>query len=336
MSEQQALAKSQITTSGNAGGLAVVGESAGNNSLTRLNMQELKELAAVLVESGAFPDLKTLAQAQVKIIFGAELGFSPLVSVTGIHFFQGKVECSSTLKASLIKSSGKYDYKIIEHTDDRCEVAFFQLRNNEWVSCGVPIVYTAQDATNAGLINKDNWKKFRKDMLFSACIRQGQRRYCADTLHGIGDEVDSPVAQNEIIDASAIEDASAQNQTVDGEIVTDTTPDGTVVDTATGEVVAEPQTPPAPEQEPVQQTLVSTDSTAAPAPAPPPAAQNGKVKTACNLANKLQEEHGVEFEALAMQFLPEGVAKFEDLTENDAAGIIPGLAELLTNKVQNA
>lgn len=205
--------------------LSLVGAS-DNSSLTRLNMRELRELATVFMESGAFPDIKSAAQAQVKIIAGAELGFSPIVSMTGIHFFQGKVEFSATLKGSLIKDSGKYNYKVLDHTNERCEVEFFEKIGSEWVLCGVPIVYTVADATVAGLINKDNWKKFRKDMLFAACIRQGHRRYCADTMRGMGSETDE--AETVDIDATAFEDAQAKNVTVDGEII----------DTATGEVIA--------------------------------------------------------------------------------------------------
>lgn len=58
------------------------------------------------------------------------------------------------------------------------------------------------------------------------------------------------------------------------------------------------------------------------------------VQIACNLANKLMKEHSVEFEDLALQFLPEGVGKFEELNELQAVAATPGLAELLTAKIQ--
>lgn len=57
------------------------------------------------------------------------------------------------------------------------------------------------------------------------------------------------------------------------------------------------------------------------------------VDRACTLATKLQKEHGVKFDDLKAQFLPDGVIKFSDLTEDQAIGVIPGLAELLTAKV---
>lgn len=212
----------------------------GNNALAKLNMRELKELATVFVESGAFPDIKQVAQAMVKIIAGSELGFSPIVSMTGIHFFQGKVEFSSTLKAALIKDSGKYEYKILQHTNECCEVAFFQRIGDQIKSLGTPVFYTIEDAAAAGLLGKDNWKKYRKDMLFAACIRQGTRRYCADVLRGVSSDhdvteiEDGPIDPNGV-ETSAMDDANAQNVTIDAEPIE--TNEAEAVDMETGEVI---------------------------------------------------------------------------------------------------
>jgi len=215
----------------------------GDNKLAKLNMRELKELATVFLESGAFPDVKQLAQAMVKIIAGQELGFSPIVSMTGIHFFQGKVEFSSTLKASLIKDSGKYEYKVLQHTNDCCEIAFYQRIGNELKSLGTPVFYTIEDAAQAGLLGKDNWKKYRKDMLFAACIRQGTRRYCADVLRGVSSDHeveidgDGPIDPN-ALGTSAMDDANAQNVTVDAEPISEPeTNEAEAVDMETGEVI---------------------------------------------------------------------------------------------------
>lgn len=286
-----------------------------NNSITKLNMRELKDLAGVLMESGSFPDIKSAAQAMVKVIAGQELGFSPIVSMTGIHFFQGKVEFSATLKASLIKASGKYNYKILQHTNEVCEIAFFEKVGNEWISSGVPCVYTMADARIAKLADKDNYKKHPKDMLFAGCIRQGQRRYCADVLHGLGSESDEP--ETEEVDARAIEDAKAENMTIDGEII----------DTATGEVIKpKQQSQPAP-------GMNHPDNAASTSTTDATDDRNNSVKTAVDLAYKLQKDYAVEAEDLAMQFLPEGVGKFSDLTEEQAAEAVPGLSALLTTKI---
>lgn len=173
------------------------------SSLAKINMRELKELANIMMESGSFPDIKSAAQAMVKVIAGNELGFSPIVSMTGIHFFQGKVSLGANLIASLIKDSGKYEYKITEHTAEACSIVFYQNINGELKQLGVPVRYTFADAAKAGLTGKDNWKKYPLDMLFAACIRQGARRYCADILRGVTPETETESPQD--IDRTAIE-----------------------------------------------------------------------------------------------------------------------------------
>lgn len=56
---------------------------------------------------------------------------------------------------------------------------------------------------------------------------------------------------------------------------------------------------------------------------------------ACQLATKLQKDHGVKFEDLKSQFLPADATKFSDMTDEQAAEAIPGLVELLNAKVAN-
>jgi hypothetical protein len=71
----------------------------------------------------------------------------------------------------------------------------------------------------------------------------------------------------------------------------------------------------------------------------PPSASSAApsiVDTAVNLSTKLQKDYGMSFDDLAVQFLPEDVAKFSDLTPEQASGVVPGLSELLNSKVAEA
>lgn len=212
MSNNQALAKNDKSN------LQVVEGDFRVNRIAKLAMADIKQLADAFYNSGSFPDLKSEAAAAVKIIAGHELGFSPVVSMTGIHFFQGKVVIGANLLASLIKDSGKYEYKIIEHTETKCSLVFYQRFGEELKAMGVPVEYTMVDAKKAGLDTKDNWKKFPKDMLFAACIRQGARRYCADILRGTSAEHANPY-ETEVDAEDAANSAPAD---IDGEVVEDT------------------------------------------------------------------------------------------------------------------
>lgn len=69
------------------------------------------------------------------------------------------------------------------------------------------------------------------------------------------------------------------------------------------------------------------------APAAEPAKKASSVETAVLLATKLQER-GIEFEELVMQFLPEGTADFKDLTDEQAATLVPSMSELLNAKLK--
>mgnify|MGYP003451188913 CR=1 FL=1 len=60
------------------------------------------------------------------------------------------------------------------------------------------------------------------------------------------------------------------------------------------------------------------------------------VERAVTVSTKLQKEYGVSVEDLVAQFLPEGVGKFSDLSEQQALAILPGLSELMNTKIAEA
>lgn len=191
------------------------------NTLAKIDLRELRQIAEIMVASGAFDDVKQVAQAQVKIMAGAELGFSPIVSMTGIHFFKGKVTIGANLIASLIKQSPKYDYEVIEHTSDACAVQFYSVASSGLRKpLGPPVRYTVAEAKTAGLTSKDTWTKYPADLLFAAVMRQGGRRHCADVLRGTTNEVDTP---------DDVPFAEAETETINGD----------KVDVRTGEVLEE-------------------------------------------------------------------------------------------------
>jgi hypothetical protein len=85
---------------------------------------------------------------------------------------------------------------------------------------------------------------------------------------------------------------------------------------------------------PAPQQQRQNGSAGKPTPQQPSApAVPASIKRAVELSTKLVVDHKVEIEALAMQFLPEGVANFSDLTEEQAASVIPGLVDLLNSKI---
>jgi hypothetical protein len=137
-------------------------------------------LSDVFVKSGMFPDLKSQAQGVVKILAGRELGLSPLQSITEIYIVNGKVALQSKLIASLIKKSGKYDYHVDKWDDSECVLSFFQL-NGERIKIGESS-FSIKDAAKAGIVNKEVWKAYPRNMLFARAISNGGRLFCPDVI----------------------------------------------------------------------------------------------------------------------------------------------------------
>lgn len=142
-------------------------------------MDEIEKAARAMAASGYFKDSNAVAQAVVKILAGRELGFGAFSSMTGVNIIQGKPAISANLMASTIKRSGKYNYRIVEHTDTRCSIDFFE--NSEKIGTST---YTLDDAKKAGIANNQNWTKYPKNMLFARAISNGVRWHCPDVMNG--------------------------------------------------------------------------------------------------------------------------------------------------------
>jgi hypothetical protein len=184
-----------------------------------VKFEDMRSYAVAFKESGMFPDLKSEAQAIVKIQAGAELGIEPFASMTGIDIVQGKPRINANLQAGLIKGSKRYDFKTVEHTDQVCVLEFYGTRGGEvWHMLGRS-EFTMKEAQQAGLTHKDNWKKHPKNMLFARALSNGAKWFCADVfLTGVYSEADefdtTPVVQVDTAGLEAIKAKAAQQATV--------------------------------------------------------------------------------------------------------------------------
>lgn len=143
------------------------------------NLDDTMTLGNVLAKSGYFADSREAAQAVVKVLAGAELGFGPIASMTGVNIIKGKVTLSANLIAAAIKRSGRYNYRVRTLTDDACSIEFYEGGQLVGVSG-----FTMADAKAAGLATGDNWRKFPRNMLFARAISNGAKWYCPDLSGG--------------------------------------------------------------------------------------------------------------------------------------------------------
>ena len=152
-----------------------------NNQLTRMSETEMTPLqvAEVFVQSGMFPDAKSVATAASKLIVGRGLGLTDYDSMAGLHIIKGKVVLASNTMAAAIKHSGKYDYRA-KTTESECTITFYSVNAGKREEIG-STTFSMQDAQNAGL-RGDNWRKWPKAMLFARAISAGYREHCPDAL----------------------------------------------------------------------------------------------------------------------------------------------------------
>jgi hypothetical protein len=145
-------------------------------TVTTINTTDIMNISKAFYESGMFTDIKSVAQAMVKISAGQEIGIPPFASMTGIHIIQGKPTIGAGLIASRLKGSGKYDYRVVEASEKVCSIDFYQGNTKIGNS-----TFTIEDARKALTKNID---KFPKNMLFARAISNGVKWYCPDIFSG--------------------------------------------------------------------------------------------------------------------------------------------------------
>lgn len=127
-------------------------------------------------KSGMFSDIKSAQQAVVKIMAGAEMGISPFAAMSGIHIIAGKPTIGAGLMAARVKGFGKYDYRVLEHSEKVCSIEYFEKSPSGLKSLGTSS-FTIEDAKKAGTKNID---RFPKNMLFARAMSNGVKWYTPD------------------------------------------------------------------------------------------------------------------------------------------------------------
>ena len=144
--------------------------------IQKINTADIMSIGKAFAESGMFTDIKSAAQAIVKIQAGQEIGIPPFAAMSGIHIIQGKPTIGAGLIASSIKGSGKYDFRVVDHSEKICSIEFYQGKESLGIS-----TFTIEDAKKAGTKNID---KFPKNMLFARAISNGVKFYTPDVFSG--------------------------------------------------------------------------------------------------------------------------------------------------------
>ncbi len=188
-----------------------------STALTLSQDMPLSQIGQVFAKSGFFADSRDAAQAIVKIMAGAELGFPPVASMTGVYIVKGRPSISAVMMAAMVKRSGKYNYRIRELTETVASIEFFEGKDSLGVS-----TFTLADAKKAQTQNID---KFPRNMLYARAMSNGVRWYTPDLFGG-------PVYTPDELGAAVDEEGRPERLEA---VATH----AEVIDTATGEITSQ-------------------------------------------------------------------------------------------------
>lgn len=153
------------------------------------DLQHMQTLANVFVVSGIFEPSeeekkrgitveKQIAQATVKMIFGAEVGLTASASMRGIHLVKGKPTFGYQCLGALVNGRPGYKFKQRQWDKNAAKIEFY--RDGE--SLGIS-EFTTEDMQTAQL-GGQTWQKHKKNMLWARAMSNGVNALCPEVLNG--------------------------------------------------------------------------------------------------------------------------------------------------------
>lgn len=110
------------------------------------------------------------------ILFGQEVGLTPMMALRSVHVISGKMTMSAELMLTLALQRG-VKKKWTEATNEAATLVL--IRDGEEM---LPVRFTLDDAKRAELLSNPTWKKFPGNMLKARCISNAIRMHCPDVL----------------------------------------------------------------------------------------------------------------------------------------------------------
>lgn len=139
----------------------------------------LQKVSSGLFKSGLFPNAKNEMGAFAIIEYGYELGIPPMMALKNINIISGQLACNAQLMLSLATARG-VAYTVLEESDTGAKIEFKRGNQPPYVA-----EFNKKDAESAGLLGKDNWKKYPRDMYFWRAVAKGIRRIAPDAVMGL-------------------------------------------------------------------------------------------------------------------------------------------------------
>lgn len=180
-----------------------------NRSNELVVYDEYKKLAAELIKSTLIPkSFKVMQDAWYALLYGRELGLSPIYSLNNVTVINGKPSLSADAMLAIVKRSPEYGGIEIDASDTACTVKLKRVYGNGVVDM-ITGTFTIEDAKKAGLYNSPGqmYQKYPKRMLRARAVSFACRdgfgdifagSYTPEELNG-GDDSDTPHKQEIVV-----------------------------------------------------------------------------------------------------------------------------------------
>lgn len=143
-----------------------------------------------IMQSGLAPkECKSAADLVVRAQFGMAVGLSFMQSIQSVASVNGRPALWGKAVQGLINASGKCKSwtESIIGTDPMKDDYTIRITTERRDQEGVRVIeFSTADARRAGLMNKDLYKTYPKDMLRHRCVARVAERVYSDVLSGLG------------------------------------------------------------------------------------------------------------------------------------------------------
>jgi hypothetical protein len=151
----------------------------------------LKDMARTLAQSSLIPDALRGKPADIWIVLmtGRELGLQPMRALQCIDVVKGKPVLSAELIVGIVKASPLCEYFDLIKSDGT--VALYKTKRTDSPN-EVELGFTIQEAEQAGLLKKDNWRGYAASMLRARAKKYLAREVYPEVVMGLAIEDEVP------------------------------------------------------------------------------------------------------------------------------------------------